>query len=175
MDHQIQHDIHIERARRKHTQPVRLEKHRLMQMLPRRSHRRIESLQMPRLHNPPMLAAQLQNAIRIGKVRSQRLLDQQIDARDQQRLRSRSMMYRRHTDRSRIEPPNRRQTSLNRRKARSPEPLRSLSSNSGVAIDHTNQLDSLTRLFKLTINTKMVPPEGSRSNNGNAEWLRSRH
>jgi hypothetical protein len=130
---------------------------------------------MPGLHDSAMLSAQLQNAIGIGKIRSQRLLDEKIDARGQKRLRSRSMMHRRHTDRSRIEPPNPRQTRLNRREAGNPELLRNLSGNNGVAIDHTNQLDSLTRLFKLTIDPKMVPPEGSRSNNGNPKWLQTRH
>jgi hypothetical protein len=85
------------------------------------------------------------------------------------------MMYRRHTDRSRIQPANRRQASLDRRKPGNPELCRGISSNRSIAIDHTNQLDSLTRLFKLTIDPKMVPPEGSRSNNGNPKWLQTRH
>jgi hypothetical protein len=146
-----------------------------MQVLARSSHRRIEALQMPRLHDAPVLATQLQDPISICKARSQRLLDQQVDTRDQQQLRSRGMMHRRHTDRRRIKSSNRRQTSLNRRKPRNPELLRSLSRNRGVAIDNASKFDRLTRLLEFTIDTKMVAPEGSRSNKGNAEWLQSRH
>ena len=175
VNHQVEHDIHIERTRSKHAQTMRFEEHRLMQVLPRRRHSRVEALQMPRLHDAPMLAAHLQNTVSIGEARGQRLLNQQIDARGQQRLRSGSMMHRRHADRSSIERTHRRQARLNSLKARHPELSRGFRSDSRVAVHHSSKLNRLPRLFQLAIDAKMIAPEGSRSNHGNAEWSRGRH
>jgi hypothetical protein len=117
----------------------------------------------------------IQNAIRIGETRSQRLFDQQIDTRGQQRLRSRGMMHRRHTDRRGIERPYRSQTSLDRLESRNAKLSRSLSRNRTVTIDHSSKLNCFAGLFQLTIDAKMVAPEGSRSNNSDPEWTRRRH
>jgi hypothetical protein len=129
---------------------------------------------MPGLHDASMLAGKLQNAVRISQARGQRLLDQKVDTRSQQRLRGRRMMHRRHTDRSSIKRP-RRQTRLDRLEAGYTKPLRGLRSNARVAVDHSNKLDRLPRLLKLTIYAKMVAPEGPCSNNGDAKWIGRRH
>ena len=46
VNHQIEHDIHIQRTRSKHAQPVHLEKHGLRQQRNRGAHRRIEALEV---------------------------------------------------------------------------------------------------------------------------------
>src|SRR5260370_17431873 len=97
-----------------------------MQMLPCRGHGRIEALQMPGLHDAAILTAQLENTVSIGEARGQRLLNQQIDTRSQQRLRSGSMMHRRHTDRSSVERTHPRPTRLNRLESGNTELCRSL-------------------------------------------------
>ncbi len=162
MNHQIQHHIHIQRPRRKHAQPMRLKEHRPIQQRPRRRHRRIEPLQMPHLHHPPMRLRRRQNPIRIRQRPRQRLLNQQIHARRQQQLRHRRMMHRRHANRSSIQPQIR-QTLLNLGKPPHPKLLTRSRSNARISIHHRHQLDRMPRSLQLPINPQMVPPKRPRA------------
>jgi hypothetical protein len=56
VNHQVQHHVHIERARREHREPVRLKKHGPPQFGLDSQHRGVESLQMAGLQNPSALA-----------------------------------------------------------------------------------------------------------------------
>jgi hypothetical protein len=46
---------------------------------------------------------------------------------------------------------------------------------SGAAVDDGGELDGLAGLFELAIDAEMIAPEGSGSDNGDAEWMRGRH
>ena len=77
-------------------------------------------------------------------------------------------MHRRHTDRSSIERPHRRQARLDRLEARNTELSRSVSSNSRVAVDHTGKLNRLARLLQLAIDAKMIAAKRSSPRNRHA-------
>src|SRR5882757_865907 len=85
------------------------------------------------------------------------------------------MMHRRHTDRSSVERPYPSQARLDGREARHAELRSSFSRHSRVAVHHRRKHNRLARLLKLTVDAKMIAPEGSRSNHGNAKWSRGRH
>jgi hypothetical protein len=146
-----------------------------MQMPPGSSHRRIEPLQMPRLHDAAKSTRQIQNPVSIGQTRSQRLLHQQIDPGSQQHIRSRSMMNRRHADRSSIQPAHSAQTSLNALEGGNAEISSCLRRDSRILIDDSHKLNLMTGILKLTIDAQMIAPKGARSNNSNSQWTRTRH
>jgi hypothetical protein len=77
-------------------------------------------------------------------------------------------MHCRHADRRRIERLARGEASFDRRKTRNAELCRGLSRNGRVAVDYGDKLDCNARLFELAVDAKMVAPEGSRSNDGDA-------
>src|ERR1700733_12217282 len=90
------------------------------------------------------------------------------------------MMHGRHTDRRGIERPHRSQTRLDclegwRLESGNAERLRGFGRNSIVAVDYSGKLDRLAGLLQLTIDAKVIAPERSRSNDGDAQWVRGRH
>src|ERR1700712_2489899 len=67
------------------------------------------------------------------------------------------------------------QAGFNRLEGGDTELCRSFCSDRRVAIDDCGELNRLPGLFEFTIDAKMIAPEGSRSDDGDAEWMRGRH
>ena len=51
------------------------------------------------------------------------------------------------------------------------ELLRGVGGDGGVTVDDGDELDGFAGLFEFAVDTKVVAPEGSRSDDGDAEWL----
>jgi hypothetical protein len=130
----------------------------------------VEPFQMTSLNDAAMFAAQLENPVGIGEIRSQRLLDQQIDPRRQQRLGSRGVMHRRHTHRRSIDPADRSQTGFNRLEARDLELLSGGGQRSRITIHNADKLNILARLLQFAIDPQMVAPKGARTDDDNPQW-----
>jgi hypothetical protein len=124
---------------------------------------------MPNLHHTAMLRGQRENAVRIRKARSDRLLDQHVDARGYQLLRSGAVMHRRHADRGSIDP-GRCKAFRDRAKSWDAELRGRLGHSLPIGINDSGKLDSLARLLQFVVDTKMVAPKRTNSHNGNAEW-----
>jgi hypothetical protein len=65
-----------------------------------------------------------------------------------------------------------RQAGLYRLEGGNTELCRSFCCDFGVEIDDCGKLNRLSGLLELTIDAEMIAPEGSRSDDGDAEWLR---
>ena len=144
-------------------------------MLARRGDGRVEALEMSGLHDASVFAAQLENAVGIGEAGGERFFDQKIETCGEKRRCSGSVMHGGHADRGSIERACCRQTLLDGREAGYAELCCGFGGDGWVAVDDGGKLDRLTCLFELTIDAKMVAPEGSRSNNGDAKWMRAGH
>ena len=46
------------------------------------------------------------------------------------------------------------------------------SGDSRVVVDYSGELDGLAHVLQLAVDAKMVAPEGPRSYDGNAQWMR---
>jgi hypothetical protein len=154
---------------------MRLEEHGLMQLAPRCRNRRIEAFQMPRLHDAIMCAGQLKDAVSVGEVRGQRFLDEQVDSSGQQWRRSRGVMHRWDADGRSIQLAGRGETRFNALESRNAKLLRCRSQRRWVTIHYTSQLDSLTSLLQLAIDTKVIAPKGSSADDSGSQWLRGGH
>jgi hypothetical protein len=64
------------------------------------------------------------------------------------------------------------QTGFNRLEGGNTELCRGFGCDCGVAIDDCGKLNRLSGLLELTIDAEMIAPEGSRSDDDDAEWLR---
>jgi hypothetical protein len=117
-----------------------------------------------------MLTAQLKNPVGIGKIRSQRLFDQQIDPCNQQRLSSRSVMHRRHAHRRSIDPADRSQKGLDRLEASNLELCSSSGQRCRITIYNTDKLNILASLLQFAIHPQMIAPEGARTDNDDPQW-----
>src|ERR1700677_1493866 len=144
-------------------------------MATRSSHRRVEPLQMSGLHDTSMHTSKLEDGVGIGEAGGQRLFDQQVNTRRQERSSGGSMMHRRHADRRCVQIAHRRQTRLDAVEASNVKLCRGVGRDSRVAIDYCDQPDVLTGLLKLAIDTKVVAPEGPRSDDCNTQWMRCSH
>src|SRR5467141_857937 len=80
VDHQVVDHVDIEAARRKHTQPVHLEKERMIQNRLDRQHRWVESFDVADLQQALMPLCRVQQRIRLRQSLRHGLLDQNIEA-----------------------------------------------------------------------------------------------
>src|SRR6266478_7667163 len=80
VDHQVVDHVDIEAARRKHTQPVDLEKERMIQNRLDRQHRWVESFDVADLQQALMPLCRVQQRIRLRQSLRHGLLDQNIEA-----------------------------------------------------------------------------------------------
>src|SRR5580698_4692481 len=80
VNHQVEDDVDIKRARREHAEAVYLEEHRLRQQRERRPNRGIKALQMSDLCDTFVSGRQLYQLLRLRQRRGQRLFNQHIDS-----------------------------------------------------------------------------------------------
>src|SRR5208337_2302619 len=100
VDHQIEHDVDIERARSEHAQPVHFEKHGLGQQREGGAYGGIEALEMPGLGDPAARGGQLNQFVGLGERGGQRFFDQHVYAGNDQVARNGEMMHGRNRDQS---------------------------------------------------------------------------
>ena len=87
VDHQVQHHVHVQRARAENAEPMRLEKHGVVQDRFGGRDRGIEALQMPGLQNAAVLGGNLDEAIGLLDAGRDRLLHQNVHVGRQQSFR----------------------------------------------------------------------------------------
>ncbi len=79
VDHQVEHDIHVERSRREHAKTMHFEEHRLRNERQRGTHSGIEALQVSNLGHALVLFRQEKHFVRFGLRGSERLFDEHVD------------------------------------------------------------------------------------------------
>ena len=84
VNHQVQHHVHIQRARREDGEPVRLEEHGAAQLRLHGQHRGIEALQVAGLQDALAPLCARDQIVGLGKTGGQRLFNQQVEARIEQ-------------------------------------------------------------------------------------------
>ena len=81
----------------------------------------------------------------------------------------------RDADRRRVERTDCGETGLDRLEAGNAELCGGFGGDGRVAVDHCGELYLLACLLELAVDAKMIAPECSGSDNGNAEWMRGGH
>ena len=100
VNHQVEDNVHVQRTRSKHAQPMDFEKHRPSDERKRCLHRGIETLEMTNLPNPAETLSQRHQFVSFRQRCSQRLLDKDVNTGLHQDPGNLQMMDRRHSHRS---------------------------------------------------------------------------
>ena len=163
MDHQIQYNVDVERARSKNAQTVDLKEHRPVQQRAHGGYRWVEALQMPHLDNAAQFTRLRGNLIGFGQARGQRLLNQYVDAAGHQLPRARRMLHRRHADASRVHAlqlgPLRCHAGFDCGEAANAELRFGCCARRVVRIDDGNQFNGKACLIQLAVHPQMIAPE----------------
>ena len=169
VDHQIQHNIHIQRPRSKHAQPVHLKKHGLRQQRNRGPHRRIEALQMPHLRDPLVRSRKRNQLLGLRQRARQRLLDQHIHASLHQLAGDAQVMQCGTRHRSGLQLAMRGQHLMHRAEGLAPELARYLVRAARVRIDHSQQPHRLPLLLQFLVDSGMVASENAHAHDGDGD------
>jgi len=175
VDHEVEHDVYVERAGGEDAESVRLEEHGFVQMLVGSGDGGVEPLKVTDLHDPPVLVGQFEDAVGIFEACCEGFLDQQVYACSQKWRCSGGVMNRRNADRRGVEWTDCGQTGFDGLEAGDTELCGGFGYGSRGAVDHSDERDRLTFLLELMEDTEMVASEGSRSDDCDAQWVGSRH
>jgi len=102
VNHEVEDDVDIERARAEDAEPMNLEEHGLAEQRQRGANRGIEALQVSDLRDALVLGGNLDEFVSLRKSGGDRLFDENVDAGFHQRARDVKMKDGRHSDRSRL-------------------------------------------------------------------------
>src|SRR5580698_7870729 len=103
VDHEIENDIHVERARAKNTEPVRLKKHGTIQQITDGCDGRIETFQVPNLQNSPIVFCKIYELACFFKGCGNRFFNEYVDSSCQQLRCYLKMANRRDTHRRSVD------------------------------------------------------------------------
>src|SRR5437868_9404190 len=98
VDHQVEDDINIERARREDAEPMDFEEHWLGQQRYRGAHRRVEALELPHLNGAARALGEADELVSFGQRSDQGLLNQDVNPRLHQGAGNFQMRNSRHGD-----------------------------------------------------------------------------
>src|SRR5690348_12145768 len=99
MNHKVEHDVHVERTRREHAEPVYLEKHGSGDQRECGLHGRIETLEVADLNDATTTRGRSCDLVCFAQRRSDWLFNEEIDAGSHQFLSDRVVLYSWNRDR----------------------------------------------------------------------------
>ncbi len=168
MDHQIEHDVNVERPRREDAEAMDLEEHRLGEQRKSRAHRGIETFQVADLRDAAVSFGCSDQLVGLGHAGRQRLLDQHVHAGLHQLTSDREMQNGGNGDRDRVDP-------FRNKLSGGKEGAGFEFSGDGlcareIVIGYAHELNAICRVGgKLAVNAGMIASEGSSANNAYAQ------
>ena len=169
VDHEVEHDIDVERARGKDAEAVRLEEHRFVESGERCGDGGVEALEVADLDDALVLRGEREDVIGLGECCGEGLFDEDIDAGEQQGLRSDGVLSGGHADGGRVETECSSVEFVCRSEGGDAVLRTELQATLCIGIDKSDELHQFgVRGLKFAVDAKVVAPEGARTDDGNA-------
>jgi hypothetical protein len=166
VDHQVKHNVDVERAGSENAHAVDFKKQRVVEQRVRGPDGGIEALKVAYLGNAPMLRGEENEFFRLGQGGGDGLFHQHIDARFDQGARDAEMVARGNGNRGGLNFVPGKQL-VQRAESTSVELTRHGVGSGGVGVDNGGQMDGLALPFQLVVDAGVVPPEGASADYGN--------
>src|SRR6266852_4921273 len=168
VDHQVEHDVYVERSRREHAKTMHFEEHRLRNERESGTHGRIEALQMSNLRHSLVLFRQEKHFVRFGLRGSERLFDEQVDTGLHQLTGNIEMENGRYCHRCCLNFTVGGEHLLDRSEGLAVKLAGDRVGAHGIGIDHSHQPHA-SGLLQLSIDAGMVTSKGAHAHNCNID------
>ena len=137
VDHEVEHDVHVERARLEHRQPVGLDELGAAHVRPRREQRGVEALDLPHLEHDLRAPRRRDHGVGLLDRHRHRLLHQGVAARGRGPLGRRAVLHRGDRDRDGLAG---REQGVRAREGGAAVPLRHLAGPRGILVVDAGQI-----------------------------------
>ncbi len=169
VDHEVEHNINIERARREYAQAVNFEEHWLRKQRNCGANGRIEALEMSDLHDAFVPRRDLDQFVGFRQGSRERLFNQDVDAGFHESAGNGEMMHRRRGDGCGSDFAVRGEHLLDRAEGPAAELACNRICSIELGIDHPHQPHRLTLLFEFFVNAGVVAPKNTHANYRNGD------